>query len=65
MYGFAKATRSFPIQGLRAFAKWVVPRPSPPTGRNHDESPVEGCGGGLAMGRGASRFQVREGAARE
>jgi len=46
MYGFAKATRFFPIQGVRAFAKWVLPRPSPPTGRNLDESPVEGRGGG-------------------
>jgi len=65
MYGFSKATRFFPIQGVRAFAKWVLPRPSPSTGRNLDESPVEGCDGGLAMGRGASRFQVRERAVRE
>jgi len=65
MYVFAKATRLFLIQGLRAFAKWVLPRPSPSTGRNLDESPVEGCDGGLAMGRGLSRFQVREWAARK
>jgi len=65
MYGFAKATRFFPIQGVRAFAKWVLQRPSPPTGRNLDESPVEGRGGGVTMGRGASRFQIREGAVRE